>query len=146
MAEECGLCRLPNITLPTWTLCGHCFCDACIRRHISRVPKCPVCDEVVLMADLATTPNTAHLSSALDPVDPLPALPNISSSTAHAPEVAPFGLPPDGPPPYSSTPQGNRVYSRDRKLVRDLGRFESFFFCKSHCHGVISKISNKSFS
>ena len=111
MTESCGLCRLPNITLPTWTLCGHCFCDACIRRHVARVPKCPVCDEVVLMADLATAPNAAHFGSAPDPADPVPAPPDISSSsTAHAPEVAPFGLPPDGPPPYSSTPQGNRVY------------------------------------
>jgi len=118
MTESCGLCRLPNITLPTWTLCGHCFCDACIRRHVARVPKCPVCDEVVLMADLATAPNAAHFGSAPDPADPVPAPPDISSSsTAHAPEVAPFGLPPDGPPPYSSTPQGNR----DFVSATDLG-------------------------
>jgi len=115
MAEECRICN-SNIYSPAWTLCGHCFCDSCIRLHITRVPKCPVCEEVVLIEDLSQQHQRRSSSMAIGGGDggggggdattahrSTPTAP--SSSLTHAPDVTPYTLPPDGPPPYCSTPQ-----------------------------------------
>jgi len=113
MAEDCGICRMTNILLPAWTLCGHCFCDPCIRAHITRLPKCPICDEVVLTEDLSPTRRrpsqpqrsmTPIAEGADGSVDRTSPAANNSATHTHAPDVNPYGLPPDGPPPYSSTP------------------------------------------
>jgi len=111
-AWSCGLCHAANDPNPTLTLCGHRFCDTCIRRHVSRIPKCPVCDEVVLIDDLSSesTPDVSSSTTTMVPTAPIASSPISTSAptVSHAPEVAAFSLPPDGPPPYSSTPQGRR--------------------------------------
>ena len=115
MAEECRICH-SNISLPAWTLCGHCFCDPCIRLHVTRIPKCPVCEGVVLTEDLSSTPRRSDSGTAIGGGEGSDATPNRSTPTApyastlsHAPVVASCGLPPDGPPPYSSSPQRVRI-------------------------------------
>jgi len=54
---NCPICLNDHydLKLPKITKCGHIFCWPCIVKHLSfQKPKCPLCDEIVLLDDLRT--------------------------------------------------------------------------------------------
>jgi hypothetical protein len=48
---RCPLCR-DILKVPCRTACAHSFCDACIRAHLERSEKCPICYVPVMPMDL----------------------------------------------------------------------------------------------
>lgn len=71
LGSECSICLDQPMEGPLVTACRHMFCGGCIRRHLERSPRCPICRTNCSIDGLRPAPTFASLDlSSIDMTEP----------------------------------------------------------------------------